>query len=115
MQATERAGQTCEAAEQRESLASVFGCPVNLTAPQFAPFSQNYVYYELAAKRSLPVGCKSSDGNATDGNCIFYNATQGDIDVNCGGTELLWSRRRKPRRAAFFGGIIRFQAPLGGS
>jgi subtilase family serine protease len=42
----------------------------------------NYVYYKLAAKASF--FCKSS-GSVGEG-CIFHNVTEGDNDVNCGGT-----------------------------
>ncbi len=47
----------------------------------------NYVYYQLASQAysSGAAGCKASSGNTTAPNCIFYNLTQGDIDVNCGG------------------------------
>ena len=41
----------------------------------------NYAYYQLAAGAS----CDSSSGDAA--GCIFHNVTQGDIDVNCGGTQ----------------------------
>ena len=48
----------------------------------------NYVYYQLAAQEygGGAAGCDSSSGNAAAGSCIFYNITQGDIDVNCAGT-----------------------------
>jgi subtilase family serine protease len=42
----------------------------------------NYVYYKLAASGS----CNSSDGDSAVSGCIFHNVTQGDIDVNCGGS-----------------------------
>lgn len=45
----------------------------------------NYVYYRLAAD---PAGvCESSSGDSAVSPCIFHNITQGDIDVNCGGTQ----------------------------
>jgi hypothetical protein len=44
----------------------------------------NPKYYALAAASSS--ACNSSSGNAAPSSCIFYNVTQGDIDVNCGGT-----------------------------
>jgi subtilase family serine protease len=43
----------------------------------------NYVYYQLAATAS----CNSSNGDPGVGSCVFHNVTQGDIDVNCGGTQ----------------------------
>ena len=44
----------------------------------------NYVYYQLAA--SQPSGaCNSASGPSA--SCIFNNITQGDINVNCGGTD----------------------------
>jgi subtilase family serine protease len=48
-------------------------------SPQGNP---NTVYYKLAATGS----CNSSTANATGNSCIFYNVTQGDNDVNCGGS-----------------------------
>jgi subtilase family serine protease len=42
----------------------------------------NAVYYQLAATRS----CNSSSASPTANSCVFYNVTQGDNDVNCGGT-----------------------------
>jgi hypothetical protein len=30
--------------------------------------------------------CNSSNGNAIGANCIFYDVTQGDIDVPCSGS-----------------------------
>jgi subtilase family serine protease len=44
----------------------------------------NPVYYALAAKSSAL--CNSSLGNKVSSSCVFYNVTQGDIDVNCGGS-----------------------------
>ncbi len=58
----------------------------NTGGPQGNP---NYVYYQLAAAQSggsLGNSCNSTNGNATNSGCIFYNVTQGDIAVNCGGT-----------------------------
>lgn len=49
----------------------------------------NYVYYQLAAAEyggGQLSSCNSTNGNAADASCIFYNVTQGDISVNCGGT-----------------------------
>jgi subtilase family serine protease len=43
----------------------------------------NYVYYQLAATAS----CNSSNGDPGVSSCVFHNVTQGDIDVNCSGTE----------------------------
>jgi subtilase family serine protease len=42
----------------------------------------NYVYYKLAAAGS-EYFCASGTPGA---GCVFHNVTQGDIDVNCGGT-----------------------------
>jgi len=49
----------------------------------------NYVYYQLAAQQyaSGSSACNSSNGNAADSGCMFYNVTLGDNDVNCGGTQ----------------------------
>ena len=46
----------------------------------------NYAYYKLAAKEYGTIGdsaCNSTIGNATASTCIFYDVTQGDIDVPC--------------------------------
>ncbi len=43
----------------------------------------NYVYYQLAATAT----CNSASGDPGAGSCIFHNVTQGDIDVNCGGSQ----------------------------
>ncbi len=42
----------------------------------------NYVYYKMAAN---PAWFCNSSGAPSVG-CVFYNVTQGDIDVNCAGT-----------------------------
>jgi subtilase family serine protease len=44
----------------------------------------NYVYYQLAAGAA---SCNSSNGDPGTGPCVFHNVTQGDIDVNCAGSE----------------------------
>jgi subtilase family serine protease len=44
----------------------------------------NYVYYQLAAGSAT---CNSSNGDPGSGPCVFHNVTQGDIDVNCAGSE----------------------------
>jgi subtilase family serine protease len=57
----------------------------NSGGPQGNP---NYVYYQLAATQyggGYLSSCNSTNGNATDSGCIFYNITQGDIAVNCAG------------------------------
>jgi len=49
----------------------------------------NTVYYALAASEYGASGdkpCNSSNGNAVAKTCIFYDVTEGDIDVNCTGT-----------------------------
>jgi subtilase family serine protease len=46
----------------------------------------NYVYYSLAASEYGFRGngsCNSTLGNQADPNCIFYDVTLGDNDVNC--------------------------------
>ncbi len=46
----------------------------------------NPVYYQLASAEYGATGsssCNSSQGNGVAGNCIFYDVTQGDMDVNC--------------------------------
>jgi subtilase family serine protease len=49
----------------------------------------NYVYYQLAGQQyaSGSTACNSSNGNAADSGCLFYNVTLGDIAVNCGGAQ----------------------------
>lgn len=39
-------------------------------------------YYAIASSNS----CNSSTANPVANSCVFYNVTQGDIDVNCSGT-----------------------------
>lgn len=49
----------------------------------------NPTLYALAATEYGSGGsasCNASNGNAVGGNCIFYDVTQGDMDVNCTGT-----------------------------
>jgi subtilase family serine protease len=49
----------------------------------------NPVYYKLAATEygtSGSTSCNSSNGNTVGSTCIFYDVTQGDMDVNCTGT-----------------------------
>jgi subtilase family serine protease len=49
----------------------------------------NVVYYKLAATEygaSGNASCNSTLGNTTSSTCIFYDVTQGDMDVNCTGT-----------------------------
>ena len=46
----------------------------------------NPAYYQLAAAEygaSGSAGCNSSNGNGVAASCVFYDVTQGDIDVNC--------------------------------
>ena len=50
----------------------------------------NPVYYSLAAAEFGSNGdgsCNSTLGNAAVSTCVFYDVTQGDIDVNCTGTQ----------------------------
>ena len=49
----------------------------------------NATYYSLAASEYGPSGnsaCNSSLGNGVASSCIFYDVTQGDMDVNCTGS-----------------------------
>jgi subtilase family serine protease len=49
----------------------------------------NPTYYALAAAEygaSGSTSCNSSKGNLVGSSCIFYDVTQGDMDVNCTGT-----------------------------
>ncbi len=49
----------------------------------------NPTYYSLAATEYGPSGsstCNSTLGNGVASSCIFYDVTQGDIDVNCTGS-----------------------------
>jgi subtilase family serine protease len=49
----------------------------------------NTVYYKLAAKEYGDHGntqCNSTLGNGAASNCVFYDVTLGDIDVDCTGT-----------------------------
>jgi subtilase family serine protease len=49
----------------------------------------NTVYYKLAATEYGASGsatCNSSKGKSVSTSCIFYDVTQGDMDVNCTGT-----------------------------
>ena len=48
----------------------------------------NVVYYALAAAEygnSGDASCSSTKGNTVGSSCIFYDVTQGDMDVNCTG------------------------------
>ena len=45
----------------------------------------NYVYYQMAAAGNNT--CNSSNGDPGVGSCVFHNVTQGDIDVNCDGSQ----------------------------
>jgi subtilase family serine protease len=47
----------------------------------------NPTYYALAqAEYVSGAPCNSSAGRATDGSCVFHDVTQGDSDVDCGGS-----------------------------
>jgi len=49
----------------------------------------NPVYYQLAATEYGGSGngsCNSTLGNGVASTCVFYDVTQGDMDVNCAGT-----------------------------
>ncbi|HWC17839.1 MAG TPA: S53 family peptidase, partial [Terriglobales bacterium] len=57
-----------------------------LGSPQGNP---NPVYYQLANLEyggSGSSACDSSNGNSVAGNCVFYDVTFGDIDVDCSGS-----------------------------
>jgi subtilase family serine protease len=44
----------------------------------------NYVYYALAASQAASgLACNSSLGNTVANGCVFYDVTQGDMDVDC--------------------------------
>ena len=47
----------------------------------------NPVYYQLAATQfnTSSNSCNSANGNTVAGTCVFYDVTQGDMDVNCTG------------------------------
>jgi subtilase family serine protease len=48
----------------------------------------NPVYYKIAAAEYGADGsatCNSSNGNAVGSSCVFYDVTQGDMDINCAG------------------------------
>ncbi len=50
----------------------------------------NPTYYSLAATEygaSGSAACNSTLGNSAASSCIFYDVTQGDMDVNCTGTQ----------------------------
>lgn len=59
----------------------------------------NAVYYRLAAaQQSAGTACNSSGGTAIapvlpDAGCVFNDVTQGDIDVNCTGTNCFGTSR----------------------
>jgi subtilase family serine protease len=47
----------------------------------------NTVYYKLAATEyGGSSNCNSTNGKSTSSTCIFYDVTQGDMDVNCTGS-----------------------------
>ncbi|MGO9850509.1 MAG: protease pro-enzyme activation domain-containing protein [Steroidobacteraceae bacterium] len=47
----------------------------------------NFVYYTLAASQSASgLKCNSTSGNAVSSGCVFYDITQGDMDVVCEGS-----------------------------
>ncbi len=49
----------------------------------------NPFYYQLAASEYGSTGsssCNSTLGNGVGSSCIFYDVTQGDMDVNCTGS-----------------------------
>ncbi len=56
-------------------------------SPQGNP---NPIYYTLAVAEYGSGGngsCNSTLGNAAVSTCVFYDVTQGDVDVNCTGTQ----------------------------
>ncbi len=49
----------------------------------------NPIYYKIAAAEygaSGSAACNSSNGNAVGSSCVFYDVTQGDMDINCTGS-----------------------------
>jgi hypothetical protein len=49
----------------------------------------NVVYYALANNeygKSGKSSCNSTLGNGANSDCVFYDVTLGDMDVNCHGT-----------------------------
>ncbi len=49
----------------------------------------NPTYYSIAATEYGASGnssCNSSRGNEVSGSCVFYDVTQGDMDINCTGS-----------------------------
>jgi subtilase family serine protease len=49
----------------------------------------NPIYYKIAAAEYGTGGsaaCNSSNGNGAASSCVFYDVTQGDMDVNCTGS-----------------------------
>ncbi len=49
----------------------------------------NPIYYKIAAAEYGAAGsttCNATKGNGAAGSCIFYDVTQGDMDVNCTGS-----------------------------
>ncbi len=48
----------------------------------------NTVYYTLASSQSASgLGCNSTSGNGVSSGCVFYDVTQGNMDVVCEGTD----------------------------
>ncbi len=71
----------------------------------------NPAYYKLAAAEYGTGGntsCNSTSGNGTAGTCIFYDVTQGDMDVNCTGTHNCYdsSTSGSGRRATTLYGVL---------
>jgi uncharacterized repeat protein (TIGR01451 family) len=47
----------------------------------------NFVYYTLAASQAASgLACNATSGNAVARGCVFYDITQGDMDVVCEGS-----------------------------
>ncbi len=47
----------------------------------------NDVYYPLAASQvASGLSCDSTDGNGVASGCVFYDVTEGDMDVDCSGS-----------------------------
>ncbi|MFK2900923.1 S8/S53 family peptidase [Dyella jejuensis] len=80
------AGGTSFAAPIMAAIQSLVNEHNNLTGGAGNP---NPVYYSLANTEYGSSGsstCNSSNGNTVGSSCIFYDVTQGDMDVNCTGT-----------------------------
>jgi subtilase family serine protease len=68
----------------------------------------NYVYYKLAAAEygaGGNVSCTSSNGKSAASDCTFYNVTQGDIAVDCAGSDQCYGSTTATATAGRRGGV----------